>query len=415
MTKKHWYKLDNVGNFYSLTNNSTIPAVFKYSVTLKDNVDSKILQQALEQSLNYFPNFNCHLKKGFFWLYLEASDKKVYVAKENKPICSKIYKDEDDILFRVNFYEKRINLEISHIISDGRGSLNFFKCIVYKYLILKYDIKNVEIETGASNFEKNEDSFDKYYTRPKFKFSLPKKIYKYKNKKKKDTTYIEYHISVSKTLELPHKYKVSLTSLLTAVLIKSYINQMKRVEFNKTIKIDIPVDLRQYFKSYTSRNFFGLVSILYKNDGSNDSLEEIINTVNEQLKSKVNIDNLKVRMNNMIYFEKNLAIRFVPIFIKDIVLKIADYLSSQGCTSSISNIGEITVNEKLEKYIENFNVLSTTNTLKITACSYKDDLSIGFSSKYISNDVIKDFCRFFSKNEIYGVINISGDDCCEKM
>ena len=86
MTKKHWYKLDNVGNFYSLTNNSTIPAVFRYSVTLKDNVDSKILQQALEQSLNYFPNFNCHLKKGFFWLYLEASDKKVYVAKENKPI-----------------------------------------------------------------------------------------------------------------------------------------------------------------------------------------------------------------------------------------------------------------------------------------------------------------------------------------
>ena len=209
---------------------------------------------------------------------------------------------------------------------------------------------------------------------------------------------------------MAHKYGVSLTALLTAVLIESYKNKMKKVEYNKTIKIDIPVDLRQYFKSYTSRNFFGLVSILYKNNENNNSFEEIVDIVNEQLKSKVNIDNLKVRMNNMIYFEKNVVIRFVPIFIKDIVLKIVDYLSNQSCTSSISNIGVITVDEKLEKYIENFNVLSTTNTLKITVCSYKDDLSIGFSTKYISNDIIKNFCRFFSKNNIPGIINISEDD-----
>ena len=366
MVKKHWYKLDNIGNFYSLSNNFSIPAVFRFSTTLKENVDSKTLERALEETLNYFPNFNCHLKKGFFWSYLETSDKKVRVELENNPICFKIYKDEDDILFRVNFYKRRINFEVSHILSDGRGSLNFFKCLVYKYLILKYNIRNVEVELDASNFEKNEDSFDKYYTKSKFLFSLPKKIYRYKNRKKKNTTYIEYHISANKTLELAHKYGVSLTALLTALLIESYKNKMKKVEYNKTIKKDIPVDLRQYFKSYTSRNFFGLVSILYKNNENNNSFEEIVDIVNEQLKSKVNIDNLKVRMNNMIYFEKNVVIRFVPIFIKDIVLKIVDYLSNQSCTSSISNIGVITVDEKLEKYIENFNVLSTTNTLKIT-------------------------------------------------
>ena len=88
-------------------------------------------------------------KKGFFWSYLETSDKKVRVELENNPICFKIYKDEDDILFRVNFYKRRINFEVSHILSDGRGSLNFFKCLVYKYLILKYNIRNVEVELDA--------------------------------------------------------------------------------------------------------------------------------------------------------------------------------------------------------------------------------------------------------------------------
>ena len=66
MVKKHWYKLDNIGNFYSLSNNFSIPAVFRFSTTLKENVDSKTLERALEETLNYFPNFNCHLKKAFF-------------------------------------------------------------------------------------------------------------------------------------------------------------------------------------------------------------------------------------------------------------------------------------------------------------------------------------------------------------
>lgn len=59
---------------------------------------------------------------------------------------------------------------------------------------------------------------------------------------------MEYYIFTKKTLELAHKYNASLTALLTSVLICSYQEMMKEQELNKSIKIDIPVDLRQFFK-----------------------------------------------------------------------------------------------------------------------------------------------------------------------
>lgn len=410
MKSNDWYKLDNVGKFYSFTNKSKIPAVFRYSVSLKEVIDKETLQHALDDILKYFPNFNCHLKKGIFWYYLETTNKSVEVQKENTPICCKIYKDEDDVLFRVSYYKKRINFEVSHILSDGRGSLIFFKSLIYKYLILKEQIEDIELDVDSSISEKNEDSFDKYYTREKVKIPKGRKIYRYKGKKKNTITYMEYHISTKKTLELAHKYKASLTALLASVLICSYQEMMRELELNKTIKIDIPVDLRQFFKSSTSRNFFGLTSVTYKFDSKNYDFADVIHSVNSELQKNVTKERLKIRMNQMISLEKNVLARFVPIFIKDIILKMADLISSTGCTSCLSNIGVITVDKKLESYIENFNVLNTSGSLKLTICSFKDDLSIGISSKYVNNDIVKNFCRFFKDNGISGVINISEEE-----
>ena len=96
-------------------------------------------------------------------------------------------------------------------------------------------------------------------------------------------------------------------------------------------------------------------------------------------------------------------------------MRLVDKLINNSTTSSLSNIGKITVDEKIAPFIKNFNVLTTTTSLQMTICSYKDDLSIGISSKYINNDIIKDFCCFFSRYQIEGTININEEDEDEKM
>lgn len=146
MVRNNWYKLDNVGKFYFFTNKNKIPAVFRYSVSLKEVIDEEILQNALNDILKYFPNFNCCLKNEYFGI------------------------------------------------------------------IQKIPIKLLKL------------------------------------KKKNTITYMEYYIFTKKTLELAHKYNASLTALLTSILICSYQKMMKELELNKSIKIDIPVDLRQFFK-----------------------------------------------------------------------------------------------------------------------------------------------------------------------
>ena len=50
----------------------------------------------------------------------------------------------------------------------------FFKFLINKYLILKEKVEDIELEVDSSIFKKNEDSFDKYYTKVKVKAKIPK-------------------------------------------------------------------------------------------------------------------------------------------------------------------------------------------------------------------------------------------------
>ena len=137
MIEKKWYKLDNIGILYASITNNNYPNVFRYSAIIKDKIDKDILQKALDNTSDIFPNYNVNLKKGLFWYYLQETNKKNKVSFENKPVCDNIYKDEDDFLYRVSYYKNKINFEICHILSDGRGSLEFFKLLIGNYIKIK--------------------------------------------------------------------------------------------------------------------------------------------------------------------------------------------------------------------------------------------------------------------------------------
>jgi len=90
------------------------------------------------------------LKKGFFWYYLDETRKKCKITKENLPVCFKIYNNSDDFLYRISYYQKKINFEVSHILSDGRGSIEFFKLLLTNYISIKYNLNLSSIENNKS-------------------------------------------------------------------------------------------------------------------------------------------------------------------------------------------------------------------------------------------------------------------------
>lgn len=408
MARDTWYRLDNMGKFYSSQAGSPTQTVFRYSATLVDEVDPGILQHALGKTAKRFPSFNVCLRSGFFWHYLQQSTEQPTVVPENLPVCFGLHVDAKSVLFRVSYHRCRVNFEVSHIVSDGRGSLNFFKALLYAYLEERYHIVGVAEEYDGSDSQKAENSFDKYFEKNKAgSTKLPRAYHLVGWRDRADPTFMEYHIPVRPVLDLARSCGVSLTSLVIAVLMAAIREEMPRRERGRPICIDVPVDLRQMFKSTTAMNFFGLAYVSYTPGDRDESVEDIACQVHAQLKAAVDPDRLKLRMNRMIALEKNPLLRFAPLFAKDLVLELADRLAERDTTTTVSNLGAIRVDERLAPYIRDVNVLTSTTGLKCTLCSFGDDLSIGITSTYSNNNVAKNFCRFFSGRGIAGRMNIN--------
>lgn len=395
MNNTEWYKLDNMGVYYASTKDKKNPTVFRFTATMKDEVDVTNLRVALEDTMEVYPNFNVTLKKGLFWFYLEEEHHLPDIKEENKAVCARVYKSEYDILYRVSYYGKRINFEVSHILSDGRGTIEVFKTLIANYVKYQYKVKNIKLNNGTIE-EHTEDSFDKYYEKYKKDKYKEGKIYKYKNKKLpfEDAKFIELHLDCKKILNKAHKYNASLTAYLVAILIQSILKEMKQLDKGKYIKIDLPVDLRSYFRSESSRNFFGLTYLSYKFTGEVDSIEDIIKVINEEMTEKINKENISKRMNKMVYFQKNFAIRAIPIFIKDIFLKTVNEFTSNTSTTTLSNVGKISFSKEVDEYVETTAAMtSPENSFKITISTFKNDLVICISDKYRRNNIVKNYVR----------------------
>ena len=394
MNEENWYKIDNVSFFYASLNKKKRPTVFRFSCYMKDDIDKDYLQIALKETIHEYPNFHVTLKKGFFWYYLEESSKDIKVEKENKPICHKIVYDDTDLLYEVTYYKNRINLEMSHILSDGRGALEFFKLLISNYVKYNYK-KNIKLENKSSELDIVEDSYDKYFKKATKGNNHYKNIYRYKAPELKDKTrFYEVHADLSKLLEISHNYKVSLTTYLVAVLVYSIIQELKVKDYDKLIKIEIPVDLRGFYKSNSLRNFFGLITIDFRPSKGNLEFDEIVKVVNEEMKERITVENLESRTNKMVSFQKLIAARMLPLFIKEIGMHAIEKVVSKMKTTSLSNVGVIKFDSTVDKYVNTVAVLTSTENFNFTIVSNKNDLSIGISSIYKYNNIIRNYVRY---------------------
>ena len=137
--------LDNTAKAFSLDEKKN-SNTFRISGLLNEKVDPTILYKALLKSLEVYPFYKVKLKKGFFWLYFISNDNEILVKKEKHSDDKRITMEYNNkYLFRVNYNDNKINLDIYHLISDGKGASILFKEILANYFDLKYNL-NHEVE-----------------------------------------------------------------------------------------------------------------------------------------------------------------------------------------------------------------------------------------------------------------------------
>lgn len=176
--KIKWRELDNSAKIFPIVSNKRFTSVFRVSVILKEDIDEKVLQEALDIAIEKQTSFKVKLRKGLFWYYLEENFKKPQVKKENDYPCRYISRDTNNgYLFDVTYFGSKINLDVFHSLTDGNSAIKFLQEITYTYL----DIKNKKIkenETKQTILSNNtEDSYLKNYDKKNRKREKSDKAY----------------------------------------------------------------------------------------------------------------------------------------------------------------------------------------------------------------------------------------------
>lgn len=401
LRSSRWTKLDNAAKIFPSSSRKTDTSVFRFYCELKEQIEPEALQSATDRALKDYPHFKSVMRKGAFWYYLEATELKPEVQKEEGPLCSRIYDGEgSSLLFEVSYFQNRINLEIYHVLSDGTGALKFLKTVVYYYLKQAHEEELpqdlVFLENDASYTEKEADGFSKYYKKEKGKrppsIQRPYRLPLKKNSEEELST-IEAIADLPGVLDAAHRNNTTLTAYLTALFIQSVYKEMSAQGKTKTIVIMVPVNLRQFFPTETARNFFGLVDICYDCQKGSGELDEMIQAVNTSLKGKLTAEYLAEKMNRFAAIEHNPFAKIAPLPLKNVVLRAARALESRKETAVISNVGKVTMPKEMHKYIDLFGVLASTRRLQLCMCSFGSKLQIGFTSAFNSTDIEKNFIR----------------------
>ncbi len=90
--------------------------------------------------------------------------------------------------------------------------------------------------------------------------------------------------------------------------------------------------------------------------------------------------------------EHNYVLRAIPLVIKDIALKIANNIVDRSYTSTLSNVGIVSMPDDIKPFIVSFDVFVSTNKLQACVCSFENKLRISFTSAFVSTEVQR---RFF--------------------
>ena len=405
MGSDNWYRIDNVSKVFLATVGKRDTRSFRLSCTLKEDIDPEILQEAVTSAIDDRPQMQVRIRRGIFWHYMEDTDLMPVVKKEDDRICPLLYFPSKTMLhYQVTYFGRRINLDISHVLADGTGAMEFLNIVVLEYLRRKYpgEFADIAIHSGASAGDLSQDSYRQFFGSKNFsRGPARQKAYHLGGLKLPyhQLQFFEIQLMTSQIRPRAKDLNVSLTSYLGALWMLAIREDMPPRKSNLPVTISLPVNLRNYYPSKTARNFFNSVNVSHVFDHE-ITLEELAKEFDVSLKEQLTEENVKKQMDNFETMEYFAPVRVVPLFIKQWVVRHFTKQSNKKVSMTFSNMGVQKHPDPLGERIENYSGFCSTNTIFSTMFGYGDQLILGVSSAYMNTGVVKNFVRFLSASGI---------------
>lgn len=361
--QRTWFRLDTAALIFPAIMNRKWANAFRVSAELKDEIDPVLLQQAVDDLKQRFPNFYVRLSAGFFWYRLEEAKEILQVREDYAwPLVHMKKKELKENCVRVLYFRNRIAVECFHSVTDGTGGMLYLKNLVRRYIALRYQMEcpdnlNFPNLDEMPSEQELEDSFFKnssgYASTMK-----EEKVYRLTGTRQRKgfRTLVTGTVSSDRLKELAHGYGCSVTAFLAGVMAMSVIrmqNESVPRKMQKMVKISIPVNLRRLYGSRTFRNFALALNIGVDPRQGDYTLEELCDSISHQLKAKATPQFMAGMIAQNTLPQEVLAIRLVPRPIKNMIMSMVYNLrgESGGCIN-ISNLGLEEMPREIADYVE---------------------------------------------------------------
>jgi len=386
--KRIWLRLDNAAKIFPASLRSDWSNVFRVSVSFQEEIDPCVLDRALQITCPRFPSVCVRLCRGMFWYYLEENARPPRIREEGcQPLLPMQKKEIFQCALRVLYYKNRLAVECFHALTDGSGAMVFLKTLAAVYLELKKGIV-IPKENGILDpktlpeKEELEDAFLRYAGKNAAKRE-GSKAYRLTGTPEPDGF---LHVtcatlSAGEALSLAKKKGVTLTAFLSACLTASIARiQKEKTDQEEPVRIQIPVNLRKFFPSRTVRNFVAVFNVGLEKGESDFVFDEILQRIHHQMALSITPRNLQSIFTANVNSEKGMAIRLVPLFLKNIVMRaVFDRVGESSACLCLSNLGKIEVPKEMQPYILRFDFIigpQAKAPYNCGVCSYGDTLSV---------------------------------------
>jgi hypothetical protein len=401
-----WLRLDNAAKIYPATFSDPAPAGFRLIMTLKAPIRVALLAEALRTVLRRCPYYQVHLRRGFFWYYLQRHDAVPPLHPlSDTPVSAIPAWQRDTDLFRVQARGATIAVDFSHILTDGAGGLLFLGTLVTRYLelcgVTVHDWAPFLDPSETPSVEEYEDAHNRFFDPRAPKPARYSRAYQLPGTREHRYRIITGRMAVNEVLERARAYGVSLTEYLGALYIFCLIQIRERREQRgervgpSVVRLEVPVDMRRFFSSKTVRNFALYVSPEIDVSLGSYSFEEVVQRVHHSLRMQIDARELGRQIGRNVRAERHPLIRAAPLFVKDHVLSIVYQRMGESAYSGVlSNLGRIVVPTAIEPHIESFGFLMNPSYGMKKNCavvSFRDALQVSFGSVVTSRDLERDF------------------------
>ena len=398
--KGDWYKVDNVANVFLATMVKRDTRSLRVSITLKEDIKKDILQEAAEETALMRPQINVRIHRGLFWHYMEETDLVPIVEEEQRRVCPKLYEkyNEEGLHYLISFHEKRINLDMLHVLGDGYGGIDFVNLLLFNYLKRAHpnEVKALSNSAGPSKWQLSENSFENIEaTAGKSKIDIKPAFREFSAKLPFDQLqFIEVQMPSSEIRSRAKALDVTVTSLLGSALVMALIKNMPLAARKMPVSIEMPVNLRSYYPSDSIRNFFS--DIKYSRVPTGDeSLASLSKEYDLSIKESLTPEKISAQIAQIQAFQNNNAIRLVPLFLKQGALRFFSFLTNSGASAVLSNLGRMSLPKEMEGFVDYYSMYCSSHNLFFCVNSFKDNLVIGITNPYLSTGVVRDFVRIF--------------------